>query len=281
MEMPPGSAGTAAAPRTYRAYASDDVVTGEAVAVELPVASLVARVGAGLIDLVVNGIVAVTTLTAMGVSITDEALGYAAAIAVLVASLVGIPALSETLSRGKTLGKWALGMRTVRDDGGPITGRHAMVRALVGWVEIYLTMGMPALVSGLVTARVKRLGDFAAGTYVVRERSRLALPRPAVMPAWLADWASSADLASLPPGLSLAIRQFLQRAGTIHPQSRARMSRELLDTALRHVSPPPPADQHPEVVLTAIMAERSRRDAERITRADDIRARVLGPDPLP
>ena len=39
-------------PGGYRSYASDDLVTGEGVAVEVPVASVVARMGSGAIDVI-------------------------------------------------------------------------------------------------------------------------------------------------------------------------------------------------------------------------------------
>src|SRR5215216_889977 len=89
---------------------------------------------------------------------------------------------------GRSLGKLALGLRTVRDDAGPITFHHALVRALIGFVEIYLFTCIPAFFSMLVSRRGKRLGDYAAGTYVIRDRVTLRLPLPPPMPAELATW---------------------------------------------------------------------------------------------
>ena len=94
-----------------------------------------------------------------------------------VAVFVVVPTTLETLTRGQSLGKLALGLRTVRDDAGPISFQHAFVRALVGVVEIWVFTGVPAFFCALVTPRGKRLGDFAAGTYVVRER--VPFPRAA------------------------------------------------------------------------------------------------------
>ena len=73
---------------------------------------------------------------------------------------------------GRTIGKFVLGTRTVRDDAGPISFHHAFVRHLVAVVEIWVFSGVPALVSALVSPKGKRLGDYAAGTYVVRDRFR-------------------------------------------------------------------------------------------------------------
>jgi uncharacterized RDD family membrane protein YckC len=269
-------------PGGYRSYASDDIVTGEGVAVELPVASVLARAGSGLIDvLVVLALlfVAVFTLPVLA-GHTSEAVGRTLIILTVVAIFVGFPTAVETLTRGRTLGKLALGLRVVRDDGGPITARHALTRALVGWVEIYLLTGAPALVAALIHPRAKRLGDMAAGTYVVNQRARMRLLPPPIMPPPLAHWAVSADLANLPSGLAIAIRQFLGRAATLTPQSRHQLATSLLHATLPYVSPPPPPGFHPEYVLAAVIADRRRRDLDRLWREEQRRGAILPPDPL-
>ena len=78
-----------------------------------------------------------------------------------------------------------LGLRTLRDDGGPISFRHALTRHLVGLVEVYGLVGAPAMVCGLLNRRSQRLGDLAAGTYVVRDRLRPPHPKTGVVPAQL------------------------------------------------------------------------------------------------
>jgi hypothetical protein len=50
--------------------------------------------------------------------------------------------------------------------------------------------------------------------------------------------------------------------------------------ALRHVAPPPSAGAHPEHVLAAVLADRRRRDGERLDREEQLRQRLLPPDPL-
>ena len=91
-------------------------------------------------------------------------------IATFLLVLVGGPIAVETLSHGRSLGKLACGLRVVRDDGGPIRFRHALVRGAIGVVEILMTFGVVACVASLVSARGRRLGDVFAGTLVVRER---------------------------------------------------------------------------------------------------------------
>ena len=188
--------------------------------------------------------------------------------------LVALPTALETLTRGKTIGKWALGLRAVRDDAGPITFRQSLVRALVGFVEIWVFLGVPALLCSLVSAKGKRLGDMVAGTYVVRERFPFPPMRPVMMPPQLAHWAAGADIAPLPDTLALATRQFLMRASTLNPASRATLGTQLLAQTLAYVAPQPPAGHHPETVLAAVLAERRRRDEQRLARDAGLRARL-------
>src|SRR3990170_2181986 len=165
----------------FATLTTDDLVTGEAVALDLPPASVGLRIASGLIDVAVTVallflVLLVSTVAAIG---TDAALATVALIGSIILVFVVVPTTLETLTRGRTLGKLALGLRTVRDDAGPISFQHAFIRALIGFVEIYSFGGAPAFFSALLSSRGKRLGDFAAGTYVVRERVKLQLAPPA------------------------------------------------------------------------------------------------------
>src|SRR4029077_15393548 len=126
----------------------------------------------------------------------------------VVAVLVGVPVTVESLSRGRTLGNLCMGMRAVRGGGGPIRFRHALVRGLVGFVEIWLMFGVPALICSLVSPQGKRLGDLVAAPYVVSERASRQVSVMAQMPPPLAGWARHADIGRLPDGLALSVRQF-------------------------------------------------------------------------
>ena len=262
----------------FATLTADDLVTGEAVALDLPPAGLGTRAVSGLIDLALTLVLAfvVALVMVLATARTSSALMGAGFIATLIVVFLAVPTALETLTRGRTIGKLWLGLRTVRDDGGPISFQHAFIRSLVGFVEIYALTGTPAFFSALVSARGKRLGDHAAGTYVVSERVRLALPLPSPMPWHLRDWAASADVAPLPVGLALAIRQFLARVNQITPQSRAVMATRLAAQAASLVAPPPPPGTHPEDFLAALVATRRDRDAARLLREADLRQRLAG-----
>ncbi|GAA4834739.1 RDD family protein [Luteimicrobium xylanilyticum] len=245
---------------------ADGVLIGEAVVLETRPASFASRMLAGLLDLLVLGVLAIAGLIVIGELATDAS-APAYGIALLVVLLVGVPTTVETLSRGRSLGKLAVGTRVVRDDGGPVRFRQAFVRALVGVVEIWATVGSIALIVSLCNAQGKRAGDYLAGTYVLRVRGGPALaPLPPVPPALVA-WVRTADVARLPDGLALAARQFLGRAARMAPASRARVGTDLAARVERFVAPGPPWGTPPEAFLTAVLAERREREHSAAARA--------------
>lgn len=240
----------------------DGVVIGEGVVLDSRPASVASRLMAAIVDLVaLLVLVVVAGLVLANVSLPlDRYTGRIVGIVLVVTVTVVLPTTVETLSRGRSLGKLVAGIRIVRDDGGPITFRQAFVRALTGVGELWLSLGSVAVITSVVHPRGKRLGDVLAGTYGSRVRAAAPVRSAAVMPPQLAGWAAHADVARLPDGLALAIRQFLGRAGLLHPASRAELAARLSADLRPFVSPPPPGGTHPEAFLSAVLAERGRRE---------------------
>jgi len=241
---------------------SEGILTGEGVLLDARPASFASRMLAALLDLTVIvgiAILIAIVLGGLGTQISDSA-GRAIGVLVIVTVMVLIPVTVETLTRGRSLGKLAAGIRIVRDDGGPVRFRHALIRALTGTGELWMTAGSVALITSLLNDKGKRVGDIVAGTYAVRVRGAQRTLPPVAMPYQLAGWAHSADMRRLPDGLALAARQFLGRANTLHPASRERLGRELASQAELAVAPPPPPGTHPEMFLAAVLAERRDRE---------------------
>jgi hypothetical protein len=189
---------------------------------------------------------------------------------------VAIPTAIETLSGGRSIGKLATGTRVVSDDNGPIAPRQALVRAMVGFIEIWVMGGVGAMLTMIINPRTKRLGDLAAGTLVIRERIRLTTPSPTMMPPHLATWARGADISSLPAGLAMTIRQFLLRRGALGMGARADLAARLLADVRPFLAPQPPEWVHQEDVLQAVIAERAARDMARLSSEAALRNRLLG-----
>ena len=253
---------------------SENLVTGDAVVLELRPASFASRALALLLDLVLLAALGLLlgVLLFQVIGGLDVAAGTATFRLMMIGLLVGVPVTVETVSRGRSLGKLAAGLRVVRDDGGPVRFRQCLIRGLVGLLEFYLTGFGVALIVSLSNRRGKRLGDLLAGTYVVRERNRMSLAGPARMPAELAGWANGADLGRIPDRLAMAARSFLTRAPTLNPASRQHLGNSLAAQLSGFVSPQPAPGTPAERFLAAVLAERYRRDLDRLTGQAQARA---------
>ena len=241
----------------------EEVVTGEAIVLDLPCARFPTRTLAHLIDMIVQ-VPALILVAVAAMAMPDDASVAAVWASGYVLVLVGYPVLFETLSRGKTPGKLALGLRVAGDDGGPVRFRQALVRALAGAVECWMLIGVPALTTSLLSARGKRLGDIFAGTFVLRERAPRPVATPAPMPdPALAGWAASLDLSALPEPLAASAASYLSRYWQLHPAARDQLGWQLATNISARVSPPPPPGLPPVAYLGAVLAERRNRELRR------------------
>jgi len=244
-----------------------ELVTGEAVALDLRVARPASRFLALLLDLIIQlGLLYVLTIPVVMTASVDSALATGLEILVFAGVVVGYPAFCETISRGRTLGKMALGIRVVADDGGVIRFRQALVRGLAASVEIWVFFGMPALISSLLNRQGKRVGDIFAGTIVIQDRvpASAMMGPAAVMPQQLAGWGGSLELSGVSDALALTARQYLLRFWELLPEVRDTMGQRITDQVLAKVSPPPPPGVRPEIILSAVLAERRRREEWRL-----------------
>jgi uncharacterized RDD family membrane protein YckC len=243
------------------------LVTGEAVPVELRLARIGSRVPATLLDFAIQLVLGVILAVALRpvLSTADAALQAAIILVAFVLVVLGYPVLMETFWGGRTIGKWAMGVRVVRDDGGPIRFRHALVRGLLGALveKPGASLGLVAILCSLFSQRAKRLGDILAGTVVVHTRVPQTMKPISAMPPELAGWAATLDLSRLSDDLALACRQFLGRAASLTPPARERLGGELVAAVAATVTPPPPVGTPGWAYLTAVLSERRRREEER------------------
>lgn len=241
------------------------VVTGDAVELDVTIAQLPVRAVGALIDIAVMFVGYFVGLLLWSFTLTpfNEALSAAVLIIFTVLALVGYPVIFETATRGRSLGKIAMGLRVVSDDGGPERVRQALFRALASVVEIWGFAGSPAVICSLVSPRGKRIGDIFAGTVVISERGPRMAPPP-MMPPSLAWWASSLQLSGLGAEQAELARQFLSRAPQLDARVRDQLAYRLAGEVMSRISPPPPPGTPPQFALAAVCAERHRRALARL-----------------
>jgi uncharacterized RDD family membrane protein YckC len=253
------------------------LVSGEAVELDIRVARAGSRIPALLIDIIVQivlffvlgyvvnlllGLLSITRLVAI-----DGALFAGIQVVLVVLVLIGYPVGMETLVRGRTVGKLALGLRVVRDDGGPIRFRQALTRGLVGaaleWPGLLLPplTWVASLWTMIANRHGKRLGDLAAGTIVIHERAPESWGWVPAMPPHLIGWARTVDLVGLDDDLALAVRHFLARNRQLREPARSRLGHSLALQVAAVTNPPPPAGTPGWAYLAAVLAERHRRAA--------------------
>jgi uncharacterized RDD family membrane protein YckC len=232
------------------------VVTPEAVPLDLETASIGSRFLALLVDWAIQGtLLIVLVFTASRAHIGGWA-GGAAVFFLVFLVIWGYPIALETLWRGRTVGKVALGLRVVTKEGGQIGFRHAAIRAALGLVDFLFSSGAVAVICVLATADNQRLGDLVAGTVVLRERTGLRRPSATsfAAPAGLESYAAGLDLAGLGPAEYGVVRTFLLRAPTLPPAVRAQLAAQVADTVVSRVQPPPPAGIPAELFLACVAA---------------------------
>jgi uncharacterized RDD family membrane protein YckC len=248
----------------------DTIITGEAVALELrPTGFALAAAGA-VIDwllyfvggsfLLIFGVLLPVATTSIG---QDSAVLSAFVSAGIVVILVVIPTAVETATKGKSLGRFVVGARIVREDGGSIGFRHAFIRQIMALVEIYLTLGGVAAAFGLLNGKSKRAGDFFAGTYSQYERASKVLEPVFGVPSSLEAWALTADVARIPNRLAQRLTKFLRQAAALTPSTRDHFARQLATEASVYVSPVPQVD--PELFIAAVVAVRRDREFAALT----------------
>ncbi|WP_017612142.1 RDD family protein [Nocardiopsis salina] len=242
-------------------YGSTPLVTGDAVVLELKPAGFATRSVALFLDVLVQ-VIALLALTMLGSWMStglDDAALAAMSLGVTVLVIVGYPTAFETLSRGRSLGKLALGLRVVGTDGSPERFRQALGRALMSVVEVWMTMGTVALITSLVNRDGRRLGDFVAGTTVVEERTGRRRNETISMPPQLEGWAANAELSGLSPDTAADARQYVLRYDELAQHTRHELGIELAEAVAAQISPPPPPGTSPPYFLAAVLAERRRR----------------------
>jgi uncharacterized RDD family membrane protein YckC len=242
-----------------------EVVTGDAVVLDVQIAQLPVRAVGALIDITVMFVFYLLGLMLWAATLTqfDSALSAAILVIFTVLVIIGYPLAFETATRGRSVGKIVMGLRVVSDDGGPERFRQVLFRALASVVEIWMLLGSPAVICSMLSPKAKRIGDIFAGTVVVSERGPRLGPPPA-MPPSLAWWATSLQLSGLSAGQAEVARQFLSRAPQLDRQLRQQMAYRIAGDVVSRIAPPPPPGAPPELVLAAVLAERHRRELARL-----------------
>lgn len=136
--------------------------------------------------------------------------------------------LLEWLGNGQTIGKRMFGLRVIADDGAPASFTAVLIRNLVRIVDFLPSFYGIGLLAIVLSSRSQRLGDLAAGTFVVRA------PRPrldyfSLRTVTPLGAGAQVEVRALPGEAQRLVREFVAREATLAPDHRARVAKQLAD----------------------------------------------------
>lgn len=242
------------------------IETPEGVDLEVTLAGLGSRTGAGFVDSLIISVALVILIigaSMLGIIAEDGSFEFLLLIFGLVAigSLVltfGYYLLFETLNGGRTPGKAGFGIRVIRMDGAPLGFGPVTIRNLLRFIDILPGFYAVGIIAIITSNRNQRLGDLAAGTVVIRDQKAAVAPTSLV---------GGVDLSGLPPWDTSAItedevgllRRFAERRQSLNPASRTQLATSLAGPLRSKVAAPDaPADD--DAFLTRLLAEKLLRE---------------------
>lgn len=246
------------------------VRTPEAIAFYYELAGLGSRFLALLIDTIIQalvfglillvGVLGATRAHSVATSLhlggkTFESLVGATLIILFFVIFYGYFVVFEKVWNGQTPGKKLIGIRVVRDGGYPVELMDSIIRNLIRVLEFILGFYFISAVSMLLSSENKRLGDYAAGTIVVRDRS-MEVRDPQSWrrsDAWHPDPAGNGAVADLKPEELALVDLYASRKTALNARA-ARDAAAKIAAALRPKLGPELAQLSDDELLTRIAA---------------------------
>lgn len=148
-----------------------DLLTTQNVVIEYPAASVMERIIAAIIDLVILGVIVWFVVFILGEMMQEyriDDIGRRFVMLVPILLLITYHTLSEYLANGQSVGKKVLGIRVVRMDGQKAGLRESLLRAVMLIVDFVFTAGLLGILTIATSRRYQRLGDMAANTFVIK-----------------------------------------------------------------------------------------------------------------
>jgi uncharacterized RDD family membrane protein YckC len=238
---------------TYR------IRTPENIELTFQLAGLGDRVLAQLIDLCITTSIFYSLWLLLGVLFLAGSLGglnltvlseslstFLVAMAIVASGLLNVAyyVYFELRWQGQTPGKRWSGLRVLRDNGQPLEFKSVLIRNIVRLVDQFFGLGLVVI---LCNAQEKRLGDFAAGTIVVKDSVR-----PALAPQIAIEALPFLNLSRLKPQDDVYLAEFLNRRDSLEDSARNRVAERLAQRYAELLEEPLPADS--EAFLVRIYA---------------------------
>ncbi|MCX7746628.1 MAG: RDD family protein [Clostridia bacterium] len=153
-----------------------NILTPENVFVEYELAGTGSRFIAAFIDYLIQVVLLMIVAFAIGFQTAEDIYmsfygnSLMAAIGIIIIFLInaGYFIFFEMILNGQSPGKKVVKLKVIKENGAPINFLDSMIRNIVRLVDMMPTMYLVGALVILFTKQYKRIGDFAAGTVVVK-----------------------------------------------------------------------------------------------------------------
>jgi uncharacterized RDD family membrane protein YckC len=207
------------------------VETPENIELSYEVAGIGSRFLAAIVDstLIIFGQALLLYPLSLVAGVTDFSDSVAVAIGAALSFVIvwGYYIVFELLWNGQSPGKRLVGLRVLREGGRPITFLAAAIRNIVRLVDFLPLLYGVGVVVMFVDQGARRLGDFAAGTIVVRERGAVTLASLTQPAAPIATTTTLANIELVNEHDYALVREFLERRAQLGRDVRQRVAVQL------------------------------------------------------
>jgi uncharacterized RDD family membrane protein YckC len=232
------------------------VVTPEAVVLQFRAAGLGSRTLAKMIDLLIQFFALFVLLFLVGVvAFANESAAVVLIVVLLFVIFYGYSAILETWWNGRTVGKRLFNLRVITTEGGPVRFRHSAIRSMIGTFDFFFPApgGLVAVSFALLTKRSQRLGDLAAGTIVIRDRTADQAPVFFGPVHGAESLATTLDTSLLDAAQYTLVREVLLRSPELMPEARWELTEQLADRVAERTGNQRPPGLPGEQFLTSVL----------------------------
>lgn len=227
---------------------------------QMPLQLALAGIGSRFLAIALDTLIQVALIVLLVLVVAVLGTGGTWSVALFIAGgflvLYGYFAFFEIVWNGQTPGKRAVGIRVVKDSGRPLTAAETIGRNLLRVIDQIPVVYLVGVTVALLNKQNKRLGDFVAGSILVREASLAELkaawqPHASAGPPPLTALGASA----LSVGDLALIDTFLSRRHSLAEGVRHNMAHQILER-LKPKLAQEPAGNSAEAILEALAYER-------------------------
>lgn len=232
--------------------------TPEGIEISVTLAGLGSRIAASLVDSTIQVVVLViaTVGAAAAGDVFDSVMVVFGLTGLMwLGLMLGYFVVFEVLNHGRTPGKAMFHIRVIAVDGQPVGFGQSMVRNLLRLVDLFPLFPVLGPIAILASERNQRIGDLAAGTVVVRDRTPTVgdVAIPVLDPA-----AQTWDVSAVTPDELEMARRYVRRRAEILPAKRESLAANLAGRLRRRVPGIPPGADDDWVIGQVVAAKHAR-----------------------